>query len=127
MVTKTYKDEYVSISLSVIPHVNEDKYITLWLKPVVQEITGFTGEKSDIPIISDRTTNTQIRVRNGESIVIGGLIKEDRIQTTRKVKFLGDIPLLGALFRHTSIDTKRSELIIFITPKIIKEDEGKES
>jgi len=122
IVTKTYQDEYVSIRLTVIPHVNEDKYITLWLKPVVQEITGFTGERSDIPIISDRTANTSIRVKDGDSVVIGGLIKEDKIKTTRRVKFLSSIPLLGALFRHTSVDSKRSELIIFITPTILKED-----
>ena len=122
MITKTYQDEYVSIRLTVIPKVNEQKYVTLWLKPVVQEITGFTGERSDIPIISDRTANTQIRIKDGDSVVIGGLIKEDKIKTQRKVRFLGDIPLLGNLFRHTSIDSKRSELIIFITPIIIKEE-----
>ncbi len=117
----TIQQQEVSIALSVIPQVNENKYITLFVKPVVQEIVGFTGSNGELPITSTRTTTTQVRVKDGDVIIIGGLIKEDKLKVETRVKFLNRLPLLGRLFRHTRIETTRSELVIFITPNIIKD------
>ncbi|RKY89007.1 hypothetical protein DRQ09_02090 [candidate division KSB1 bacterium] len=114
----TIQHQSVAISLSVIPHVNEGKYITLWVQPKVQEISGFTGKNNDLPITTTRTATTQVQVKDGDVVVIGGLIKEDKIKTVKKVKFLGDIPLIGNLFKSSNVDTRRSELVIFISPKI---------
>jgi len=114
----TVQNQNIAISLSVIPHVNEGKYITLWVQPKVQEVAGFTGKNNDLPITTTRTTTSQVQVKDGDVVVIGGLIKEDKLSVIKKVKFLGDIPLLGRLFTSTNIDTKRSELMIFISPKI---------
>jgi len=117
----TIQQQTVAISLSVIPQVNEFKYITLYVKPVVQEITGFTGSNGELPITSTRTTTTQVRVKDGDVIIIGGLIKEDKLKVQTRVKFLHRIPFLGNFFKHTRIETSRSELVIFITPNIIKD------
>ncbi len=118
----TVQQQNIVVALSVIPKVNEDKYITLWVKPVIQEVTGFTGKNADQPIISSRTATTQVRVRSGEVVLIGGLIKEDNIKTVTKVKFFGSLPLLGKFFTHNRVDKKRSELVIFIAPEIVHID-----
>ena len=116
----TVQNQNVVVALSVIPRVNDDKYITLWVKMVIQEVSGFTGRNSDQPIISSRTATTNVRVKSGDVVIIGGLIKEDKLKTTSKVKFLSSIPLLGKLFTHQRIDVTRSELIIFIAPDIVR-------
>jgi type II secretory pathway component GspD/PulD (secretin) len=70
----------------------------------------------------ERSTRTTVRIKDGETVIIGGLIRNDSSETTKKVPFLGDIPVLGALFRHKNKDRDRErELLIFITPHIIKE------
>jgi len=116
----TVQQQFVSIALTVIPHVNLDRFITLWIKPNISEITGYTGKYNDLPITSTRTANSQVRVKDGDTVIIGGLIKEDKIKTTRRVKFLSDIPLFGNLFTYNSIEATKSELIILITPYIIR-------
>jgi len=116
----TVQQQFVSIALTVIPHVNLDRFVTLWIKPNISEITGYTGKYNDLPITSTRTANSQVRVKDGDTVIIGGLIKEDKIKTTRRVKFLSDIPLFGNLFTSNSIETTKSELIILITPYIIR-------
>ena len=119
----TIQQQFVSISLTVIPHVSINKYITLWIQPAVSEITGYTGKYGDLPITSTRTANSQVRVRDGDTVIIGGLIKEDKLQTTKRVKFLHKIPLFGSLFVYNAIESKRSELAIFITPYIIRSED----
>lgn len=59
-------------------------------------------------------------MKDGDTVIIDGLIKEDEVKTTKRVKFLSKIPLLGKLFTFSSIETVRNELVIFITPYIIK-------
>ena len=116
----TIQNQNIAVLLSVIPQVNEDKYVTLWVTPIIQEVSGYTGKSGDLPIISGRTANTQVRVKSGDVLTIGGIIKEDKIKTETSVKFFGSLPLIGNLFRHNYIDIKRSELIIFMCPEIIK-------
>lgn len=110
----------ISINLNVLPHVHKNGDITMAVEPIVEAITGYSGPDKDQPIISRRSAETQVRVNNGETIAIGGLIKEDVRQTTKKVPFLGDIPILGRLlFTSSSNETEKSDLLIFITPHII--------
>jgi len=116
----TIQNQNIAVLLSVIPQVNEDKYVTLWVTPIIQEPAGYTGKNGDLPIVSSRTAITQVRVKSGDVLVIGGIIKEDKIKTVNSVKFLGALPLLGNLFRHNNIELSRSELIIFMCPEIIK-------
>jgi general secretion pathway protein D len=118
----TVQQQFVSIALTVVPRVNDDKFVTLWVQPSVSEITGYTGKYGDLPITSTRSANSQVRVKDGDTVIIGGLIKEDKLKTTKRVKFLSRIPLFGNLFIHNSIDSSRSELIIFITPYIIRDE-----
>lgn len=77
------------------------------------ELSGFT-----IPGFKSRQVNTRVRLRSGQSLLIAGLIRDDEIQSVRKVPYLGDIPVVGALFRNTSFEHKRSELLILVQPVV---------
>ncbi len=76
----------------------------------------------DVPSIDTSEVSTQVLVDNGETVVLGGIYEQERIDTDTKVPLLGDIPVVGKLFSSTSKKDERSELLIFITPKILKSD-----
>jgi len=122
IVTFTYKD--VNIQLNVTPHVVNDNEIIMYVNPVIEEITGeVVIDINRAPITSKRTVNTVVKVKDGETIVIGGMIKEDRKKIVKKVFLLGDIPLIGNFFRNTRYERKQTDLIIFITPHILRGNE----
>lgn len=109
----------VGVVLDVTPTININKKITLELKPQVS--TFQLTPSAPAPIISRREAETTVMVNNGETIVIGGLITDDDRNAVSKVPFLGDLPVLGNLFRNTSDSKTRSELLVFITPTIVEE------
>ncbi len=116
----TYEYIDIGITLNVLPRVNEGNSITMEVSPTIEEITGFTGPvESQVPITTKRSTTTKIRVEDGETIIIGGLLKDNQGETITKLWLLGDIPILGRLFQHKVIKEEKSDLIIFITPHII--------
>ncbi len=118
----TFEEKEIAISLNVLPRVNAKRYITMVVEPEVEAITGYTGPDQDRPIVASRSAKTQVMIQDGETIAIGGLIKEDKIETRKKVPILGDIPLLGKLFRHRSTQMEKTDLLIFITPHIVGPD-----
>ena len=112
--------EEVGIKLNIAPTVNTDGYITVKVEPEVSTIFEFIGPDANIPRVKSRTSSTTIRVRDGESIVIGGLLSNDKKQTTYKLPFFHKIPWLGEkLFTSRSIIERKTDLIIQITPKIV--------
>jgi len=116
--------EPVGISLYVIPKIIENDKINLIIHPEVSElgedVVGTTGVK--YKRIKTRELDTQINVKDGYVVVIGGLLKRDKSEIENKIPFFGDIPIFGKLFkRKSNIDTNK-ELLIFIIPKIIKEE-----
>ncbi len=118
MVTFEYKE--VNIQLNVTPHVTGDNHITMYVNPIIEEITGWVEYlQHRAPITDKRTVNSIVTVMNGETVVIGGLIKNQRIKTTSKVWFLGSLPLLGRIFQHDKFEDKQTDLMIFITPRIV--------
>ena len=106
------------LSLSVTPQITPDDKIIMDLE-VKKDSVGqiFAG----IPSIDTKKVTTQILVDNGETAVLGGIYEQTTRNDATKVPLLGDIPVLGALFRSTSKQDDKTELLIFITPKIIKE------
>ena len=89
------------------------------MNPEISEILEYRGQFNERPVTATRSASTQVIMKGGETVMIGGLIKEVDMKTTRKVPFLGDIPLLGALFKHTSTTKQKVDLMIFITPHLI--------
>ncbi len=113
-----FKD--ATVQLVVKPHIIDSEYILLEVAPKADFQNGFTPDGT--PIISTRKASTKVKVRNGETIVIGGLIRDSLIKNQQKVPILGDIPLLGWLFKSTKSTKVKTELIIFITPFILEDE-----
>ena len=112
--------EEVGIKLNILPTVNTDGYITVKVEPEVSTIFEFIGPDQNIPRVKSRTSSSTIRVKDGESIVIGGLLSNDKKQTTYKVPYLHRIPWLGKkLFTSQGVIDRKTDLIIQITPKIV--------
>jgi general secretion pathway protein D len=110
------------IILRVLPRVHEDNSITLHIQPEVSVITGFLEVPGGgrLPQLARRNTDTTIRVNNGETVIIGGLIREADIKTIQKVPLLGDLPFLGYLFRRTSTSRDKSEIMISLTVRVME-------
>ncbi|MDH3937769.1 MAG: hypothetical protein OEV68_10585 [candidate division Zixibacteria bacterium] len=119
---QTFYDEEVGISLSVTPRINEGNRITLDVHPQVEDIIGFSGPANNQkPITSSRSLKTTVTVNEGETIALGGLLKENEIEQVQKVPLLGRIPLLGKLlFTNKSVEKSTTDLIILITPRIMR-------
>ncbi|MCE5313634.1 MAG: hypothetical protein ABFD49_01425 [Armatimonadota bacterium] len=120
---KTYETDtkQAGVALSVIGNVSEDSYITLNLHPEVSSITLTTTDSVTVPTVSRRYTDQIVRVKNGSTIAIGGLIRNDEIETMSKIPFLGDLPFFGQLFRHKSTSSEKNEVVMFITAKIVED------
>lgn len=113
---------HAGISLLVTPRVASDGNVTLEVHPTVSALTGLeVVDGVTLPQISERSVDTTIRVRDGETVAIGGLIREDEIKSMSRVPLLGDIPFFGELFRHRNNRRTRSDVTIFITTKIVSE------
>jgi type IV pilus assembly protein PilQ len=119
MVTFEYKE--VNIQLNVTPHAGDNEEVTMYVNPVIEEIADWVYyEDHRAPVTNKRTVNSIVTVANGETVVIGGLIKTQRVETMKKVWFLGSLPLFGKFFQHKHIEDKQTDLMIFITPTILK-------
>ncbi len=117
----TYED--IGIELEVTPQINQDGYITLEVKPKVSTQFGdkvfvISGGAISIPIIDERSAETKVIVKSGETLLIGGLVSTDESITEQKVPFLGDIPLIKHLFRHKTSTRTKKDLLFFITPTL---------
>ncbi|NQV49926.1 MAG: hypothetical protein HQ507_05495 [Candidatus Marinimicrobia bacterium] len=118
--TYQFEDIEINVSLSVTPRINEDIYVSLNLTATVQALVGFAGPNTDRPIISDRSTTTRVMVTNGETLLIGGLIFDQVNESETSTPIVGSIPFLKKFFTHKRTTTEQRELLIFITPNIIK-------
>lgn len=114
----------VGVKLYVTPTIHKDGFITMKIRPEVSSVlsTYTTSTNNQIPIVETSEAETTVMVRDGVTIIIGGLMKDEKKDTVNKIPFLGDVPLLGAAFRNTSKSTAKTELVIFLTPKIISGD-----
>ncbi len=107
------------VKLSLTPSIIEDDYVVVTVAPEVSSITGWRGENDQYPEVSTREAEASMRINNNETFVLGGLLSEEETLTNGKVPFLGDIPLMGALFRSKTKEFVRKEIIITVTPQII--------
>ena len=119
-VAHAYSNVTTGIMLNVTPTINSDGRITMHLIPQVIQLSGVPNGIAPPPTAT-RGTDTNVIVKNGETIVIGGLIQDIQGDEVFKVPLLGDIPLIGLLFRKKSISRSRKELLIFVTPRIIED------
>ena len=114
------------IILSVTPQVGRDGRIMLAIHPSITVKVGeaVAPDKNTAPILDVRETNTVVTVADGQTVFIGGMMQERTQETVRSVPLLGDIPFLGALFRSNEQVKKKTELVILISPRVIRSSEG---
>jgi type II secretion system protein D len=114
----------VNLKLQVIPLINSDKEVNLDILQTLAEITGTTQIKdssnvvNEYPVISDRQLSTTVLVPNEGTLVLGGLVKDSHNKTRAGIPVLGNLPLLGGLFRTTSTKKDRTELVVLIRPSV---------
>ncbi len=109
----------VGVTLQVTPHINNDNFVTMTIEPEVSSASRSAYFPDEAVDTRKRTAKTTVMARDGETIVIGGLLRKDVSETHFKVPLLGDIPLLGRLFRKSIESEVDSEVIVFITPRIL--------
>jgi type II secretory pathway component GspD/PulD (secretin) len=110
----------VGIILKIRPFVAENGDITVIIEPEVSDVVG-KGE-TNLPVVTKRSVSTEVRVKDGETITIGGLIAKTEVKRVTKVPLLGDIPILGYLFSSTTPATDEREVVVFITPHVLNEE-----
>lgn len=123
-VDRSVQYEDVGTTLTIIPTINEDDYVSV---QILQEVNSLTNQviaaALDAPVISTREASTRAIMRDGQTVVIGGLIGDSRDYLDSGIPFLKDIPLIGNLFKRRSEVLTRNELAIFVTPYIVRSDE----
>ncbi|MEK7812450.1 MAG: secretin N-terminal domain-containing protein, partial [Candidatus Desantisbacteria bacterium] len=107
----------VGVQLTVTPFINPNNCVTLKVKP---EVSSFKGWAFQTPILSTKSSMTQLLVKDGETVIIGGIIDDHGSNKTSKVPVFGDLPFIGRLFRLNMSENRKTELVIFITPHIQK-------
>ena len=119
LTTQSAERKRVGLTLQVTPQVNREGYVTLYVQPSYSDLvsSGFDFSKDT----TTRAASTLVRVKNGQTVVIGGLLTSRETDQTRKVPLLGDIPLLGWLFTSKTKSKSTTDLVIFITPTILAE------
>lgn len=125
--TITLEEKEFGVGLRFMPTVLEDGLINLRVTPEVSELSqegtlirGANNVTSLLPAITTRRASTTVQLRNGESFVIGGLIKSNVTEAIKAFPVLGELPIVGALFRSTSFQTQKSELLFVVTPHLAR-------
>lgn len=123
LLTYDYKD--VGIKLKFTPHVSQSENIRIDLDQEIQEVTDYLqqnlgGTGYSVPLISNRSVKTNVTVKEGETLLIGGLISKRTVETISKVPILGDIPLIDTFFKQTRKEDKKTTLFVALTPYIVQ-------
>lgn len=116
----SYDYRPTGIKLKFTPHINKNNKITLELDQEVKNIAGLSGNTpGQNPVFNKRNIKTWINVEDNQTVVIGGLINTDKQKTISKIPLLGDVPLLGSLFRTTNYKLVKTNMMVFLTPHIL--------
>ncbi|MGD9408512.1 MAG: type IV pilus secretin PilQ, partial [Thiohalocapsa sp.] len=109
------------LKLEVTPHITPDDRVIMDLA-VNKDNPNFADTVLGVPPVDTRSVSTSVLVDNGETVVLGGVYERDKTYAKEQVPWLGDLPVLGRLFKNEQRQDNNSELLIFVTPKILKRD-----
>ena len=125
--------DYIGISIELVPYISSDGYVTMNIKPayatqkgdpIYDSVEGSQSRYIAATLMQRRTLDLgNIRIKDGETLVIGGLIQEKETKQVTKLPFFGDLPVIGTFFRNTVTSNEKTELVIVITPRILKDSE----
>ena len=118
VISYDYKD--VGIVLKITPHITSSGEVRLKVYEKVEDVVGYANADQTAPITSKREAKTTVDVQDGQTLVIGGLIKSKKLTTIEKVPVLGNIPILGNLFKKTGHQIEKTNLLVFITPHVVR-------
>ena len=116
-----YAFQDVGIVLDVTPRISANGVVTMDVTQTANDLQGFTSFNA--PIVNQREADTTVSVNDGETIVLGGIMRTSVTATVNKIPILGDIPILGNLFKTTDRDKQKTELLVFLTPHIVKDSD----
>lgn len=122
--TIQYQD--IGIILDVTPHINPEGLVTMDISQEISTLTGTTvpiSETVSAPVFAKRSATSRVAIQDGQTIVIGGLMQDQKTDDIKKVPLLGDIPLVGSLFRRKTTENTKTELLIFLTPQVATRQE----
>jgi general secretion pathway protein D len=119
--TFNYDFQDVGIVLTVTPRITSNGMVTLDVVQTANDLQGFTDFNA--PIVNKRQAETTVSVRDGETIVLGGIMRSTVTANVKKLPILGDIPILGELFKSRSKTTSKTELMVFLTPRVVRDPE----
>jgi general secretion pathway protein D len=126
-VIKTFEYKDVGISLELTPHISQDGFVRLEINSEFTKlIEDVTAPSTDTPTTAKRQAETIVSMNSGSTVVIGGLIRDDKTTIEKKIPLVGDIPLVGGLFRYQKDQLQKTNLLIFITPYILSSQEDLE-
>ena len=121
--SKSYQWVNIGVTLSVTPRINEDGFISMLIKPEVSSISAWYGGAAQaagaVPVVKSANAQTTVTIKDGVTIIIAGLVKDNKTKTVHKIPLLGDIPWLGLGFKKISDEIVRTETVVFLTPKIV--------
>jgi len=123
----TIRYEDIGIILNVTPHINPEGLVIMDVSPEISTLTGTTvpiSETVSAPVFAKRSADSRVAIQDGQTIVIGGLMEDRKTENVKKVPLLGDIPILGWLFRRTVEQKTKTELLIFLTPHVAREPQA---
>jgi len=115
-----YSREDIGITLKVKPRLSSNNKVALEVEANIEDIDPGDSVAADLPTTTKRKVTTNAIVSNGQTVILGGLMKNSNGESVKKVPLLGDIPILGALFRTTSKDTRKINVVIYLTPYIVR-------
>jgi len=122
MTTSSYEFNRVGMTLRVRPRITPEKNVDMILNIILSQLTAELVNLQ--PKRTEMETTTNMIVQNGQTVMLGGILFQEDSKIQRKLPLLGDMPLVGGLFRHNEIEQSNNELIVFVTPYVI--DEGQQ-
>ncbi len=117
---RTVQRQEVGIKLEVTPQVNDNGEVTLYINQEVSSVAGPVSSRSSDLIVNKRQFNTTLVAQDGEIMAIGGLLNDDERRTIEKIPFLGDLPIVGNLFKSKSRSRSKTNLVVFIRPTVLR-------
>lgn len=124
--SKSYQWVNIGVSLSVTPRINQDGYISMLIKPEVSSITTWYGGAAQaagaVPVVKSANAQTTVTIKDGVTIIIAGLVKDNKTKSEFKIPILGDLPMIGRAFQKINDEIIRTETVVFITPRIVTGD-----